>query len=89
MGTPIIACEGNNLPEVIEDILEMEEGEVKRMLRGLSSLIDGNGECSNEGVISYVSPHFAHTSFRDYLLSSSPSGPFYVNRLEYEKTRLL
>jgi hypothetical protein len=25
MGAPIIACEGNNLPEVIEDILKMEE----------------------------------------------------------------
>ena len=89
-------------PEVIEDILGMEEGELKLVLRGLSSLMeddkDENNEkdekdendenweyqCLNKGVISYVIPHFAHASFRDYLFDSSRSGPFHVNRQEHE-----
>ena len=38
--------DGNNLPEVIEDILGMEEGELKLVLRGLSSLMeDGSVGC--------------------------------------------
>ena len=77
----IIAFGNNNLPEVIEDILGMEEGEVRLVLRGLSSLMDESGESSNKG--SYVIPHFAHASFSDYLFDSSRSGPFHVNRLEY------
>ena len=75
---------GSNSPEVIEDILGMEEGELKIVLSGLSSLMDGNGEYLHEGVISYVIPHFAHASFRDYLFDSSRSGPFHVNLKEYE-----
>jgi hypothetical protein len=51
---------------VIEDILGMEEGELKLVLRGLSSLMkdenDKNGGRLNKGVISYVIPHFAHAS---------------------------
>ena len=75
----------NNLPEVIEDILGMEEGELRLVLHGLSSLMVGNGESLNEGVISYTIPQFAHASFRDYLFDSSRSGPFYyVNQQEYE-----
>jgi hypothetical protein len=82
LGT-IIACEGNYLSEVIEDILEMEEGELKLVLRGLSSLM---GELLNNGhSSSYVIPHFAHASFRDYLFDSSRSGLFHVNQQEYEK----
>ena len=73
----IIACERNNLPEVIEDILGMEEGELKLVLRGLSSLMDGNWT-------EHFYPPFAHASFRDYLFNSSRSGPFHVNRQEYE-----
>ena len=65
----IIAFDGNYLPEVIEDILGMEEGELELVLRGLSSLMedndDENGECLNKGVISYLVPDFAHASFRD------------------------
>ena len=74
-----------NLPEVIEDILGMEEGELKQVLRGLSSLMkDDNGERHfHKGVIPYVIPHFAHASFSDYLFNPSRSGPFYVNRQEY------
>jgi hypothetical protein len=75
----IIAFNRNDSPEVIEDILEMEEGELKLVLRGLSSLMD---EDSN-GFTSYVIPHFAHASFRDYLFNSSRSGPFHVNQQEY------
>ena len=74
--------------EVIEDIFGMEEGELKLVLRGLSSLMkdvnDENGDCLNKGIISYVIPPFAHASFGDYLFNSSRSGPFYVNRQEYE-----
>ena len=76
----IIIASHENLREVIEDILGMEEGELKLVLRGLSSLMDGNGEGLNEEVI----PHFAHASFRDYLFNSSRSGPFHVNLQEYE-----
>ena len=79
----IIACEENRLPEVIEDILGMEEGELKLVLRGLSSLMEEE-ILNNRLSLSYVIPHFAHASFRDYLLNSSRSGPFHVNRQEYE-----
>ena len=80
----IITASRSNSPEVIEDILGMEEGELKLVLSGLSSLMDGNGERLHKGVISYVIPDFAHASFRDYLFDSSRSGPFYVNQQEYE-----
>ena len=77
-----------NLPEVIEDILGMEEGGLKLVLRGLTSLMkdenDKIGERFNKGVISYVIPHFAHASFSDYLFDSSRSSPFHVNRQECE-----
>jgi NACHT domain len=77
----ISACHGE-LAEVIEDIFGMEEGELKLMLRGLSSLM--NDESEYTGAASYVIPHFAHTSFGDYLFDSSRSGPFHVNRQEYK-----
>ena len=84
----IIIASNENLPEVIEDILGMEKGGLKLILRGLSSLMkdenNKNGECLNKGVISYVIPHFAHASFSDYLFDSSRSGPFHINRQEYE-----
>ena len=86
----IISASHGNLAEAIEDIFEMEEGELKLVLGGLSSLMvdelenDDNGGCLNEGVISYVIPHFAHASFSDYLFDSSRSGTFHVNRQEYE-----
>ena len=80
----IIGIDNRKLPEVIEDILRMEDSELKLVVRGLSSLMDGNGEYLNEGVISYEIPYFAHASFYDYLFNSSRSGPFHVNRLEYE-----
>ena len=84
----IIAIDTRRSPEVIEDILEMEEGELKLVLRGLSSLMEDEndeiGECLNTGDISYVIPHFAHASFHDYLFNSSRSGRFHVNLQEYE-----
>jgi hypothetical protein len=71
--------------EVFEDILEMEEGELKLVLCGLSSLMeDENGESLNKAVTSYVVPHFVHASFSDYLFDSSRSGPFHVDRQEHE-----
>ena len=80
----IITASESSSPEVIEDILGMEDGELRLVLSGLSSLMDGNGEHLHEGVISYVIPHFAHASFRDYLFDSSRSGSFHVNLKEYE-----
>ena len=84
----IIIASESSLPEVIEDILGMEEGELKLVLCGLSSLM---GDDSDENVedgcsIPYynVIPYFAHASFSDYLFNSSRSGPFHVNREEYE-----
>ena len=79
----IILSADRNFPDVIEDILGMEEGELKLVLRGLSSLM--KDENMNKGVNSYVIPHFAHASFRDYLFDSSRSGPFHVNRQECEE----
>jgi hypothetical protein len=73
----IIACEKNSYPQVIEDILGMEKGGLNLVLRGLSSLMDGNWR-------EYFYPPFAHASFRDYLFNSSRSGPFHVNQQEYE-----
>ena len=72
----IIVFDGRS-PEVVEDILGMEEGELKLVLRGLSSLME-------DGVASNIIPCFAHASFRDYLFDSSRSGPFHVNLEEYE-----
>ena len=84
----IISASHGDLAEAIEDIFGMEEGELTVMLCGLSSLMkdenDENGGCLNKGVNSYVIPHFAHASFSDYLFDSSRSGPFHVNRQEYE-----
>ena len=84
----IISTSHGELAEVIEEIFGMEDGELKPVLRGLSSLTndenDKNGGYSNKGVISYVIPHFAHASFSDYLFNSSRSGPFHVNRQEFE-----
>jgi hypothetical protein len=83
----IIAIDENYSPEVIEDILGMEEGQLKLVLRGLSSLMkddnDKNGMYLNNGLLRNVIPHFAHASFRDYLFDSSRSGPFYVDLQEY------
>ena len=70
---------------MIEDILGMEEGELKLVLRGLSSLMVEDGRCWDEGLI----PHFAHASFLDYLFNPSRSGPFYVNKQEYENQVIL
>ena len=81
----IIAFDQKHLPEVIEDIFGMEEGELKEMLRGLSSLMkDENEERLNDDFITYRIPHFAHASFSDYLFNSSRSGRFHVNQQEYK-----
>ena len=81
----IISVSHGELAEVMENIFGMEEGELKLVLRGLSSLMkDYNDENKHTGATSYVIPHFAHASFGDYLFDSSRSGPFHVNRQEYE-----
>ena len=76
--------------EVIDDILEMEEGEAKLLLRGLASLIafagDENGvHLSEKDVPDIGRPYFLHASFGDYLVDLRRSGPFHVNK----ETRLL
>jgi hypothetical protein len=63
--TPVV------IPVVIADILEMKEGELKLVLRGLSSLIafegDENGEYLTGKIVSNVGrPYFLHASFGDY-----------------------
>ena len=80
----IITASGLKSPKVIEDIFEMEEGELKLVLSGLSSLMVGNGDRWHEGVISYVIPRFTHALFRDYLFDSTRSGPFHINQQEYK-----
>lgn len=60
---------------VIEEILEMEKGEIPVVLQGLHSLL--------EGLDVYISKPYSririrHASFRDYLLDSSRSGVFYI-----------
>ena len=59
----IIIASDEHLPEVIEDILGMEEGDFKLIpvLRGLLSLMKDEMD-ENE---TYVIPHFAHASFVD------------------------
>jgi hypothetical protein len=89
LGT-ILAFDDNLNPEVIEDILGMEEGDLRLVLSGLSSLMEDdnyeNGAYLNKGFFSYhdVLPRFAHASFSDYLFDSSRSGPFHVNLQEYD-----
>ena len=87
----IISASHGVLQEVMEDIFGMKEGELKQVLRGLSSLMkdekdekDENEASLNEGVISYVIPHFAHASFSEYLFNSSLSGSFHVDQKECE-----
>ena len=78
----IISASHGDLAEVIEDIFGMEEGELELVIRGLSSLF--NDEILNGKWEKYVIPYFTHASFYDYLFDSSRSGPFHVNRPEYE-----
>ena len=86
----IISVSHGWFAEVMEDIFGMEEGELKLVLRGLSSLmkdekdVDWNRWHLDSGATPYLIPHFAHASFGDYLFDSSRSGPFHVNRQEYE-----
>ena len=75
----IISVSHGQLAEVMEDIFGMEEGELELVLRGLSSLMK-----EEKYIGSYIIPHFAHASFGDYLFDSSRSGPFHVNRKEYQ-----
>ena len=72
------------LAEVTEDIFGIEEGELKPVLRGLSSLINLYNIDDCWDATSYVIPHFAHASFGDYLFSSSHSDLFHVNQEEYK-----
>ena len=81
----IISVSHGEWAEVMKDIFGMEEGELKLVLRGLSSLMkDEDEHFLNSRATSYVIPHFAHASFGDYLFDSSRSGQFHVNREEYE-----
>ena len=79
----IISASHGDLAEVFEDIFGMEEGELKLVLRGLSSLMNDKND-ENGKRKKYVIPHFTHASFSDYLFDSSRSGPFHVDQQEYE-----
>ena len=78
----MISISHGALAEMFEDIFGMEEGELKLVLRGLSSLLNDKND-ENEKQKGYVIPHFAHASFGDYLFDSSRSGLFHVNQDEY------
>ena len=80
----IISVSHGELAEVMEEIFGMEEGELELVLRGLLSLMKDEDEKKYIGTTPYVIPHFTHASFGDYLFDSSRSGPFHVNRQEYE-----
>ena len=89
----IISVSHGKLAEVMEDIFGMEEGELELVLRGLSSLMKDENDFGLDSFnlmrcglssTSYVIPDFAHASFSDYLFDPSRSGPFHVNRKEYE-----
>ena len=80
----IISTSHGDFAEVFEDIFAMEEGELKLVLCGLSSLLNDENDENGNGEEYYLIPHFAHASFSDYLFDSSRSGPFYVNLPEYE-----
>ena len=84
----IMAFAGILTPEMIADILGLEEGEVKLVLRCLSSLIAFVGdknkrygvfEDSNIGGV-----YLVHASFGDYLVDLSRSGPFHVDKQEHK-----
>ena len=86
----IISVFHGDSAKAIEEVFAMEEGELKLVLRGLSSLTkDENEESFNEGDNSYVIPQFAQASFSDYLFNSSRSGPFYVNQQEYKNQLII
>ena len=55
---------------VIEDILEMEKGEVLVALQGLHSLLQ----------VPHGDIRILHASFRDYLLDRNRSGAFYIDQ---------
>ena len=84
----IISTSHGELAGVIEEIFGMDEGELKPVLRGLSCLTNDednkNWGYSKKRAIPYVIPHFAHASFSDYLFNPSRSGPYHVNRQEFE-----
>ena len=80
----IISASHGELVEAMEDIFGMEEGELKLVLRGLSSLTRDEDEFLLAGPPSNIIPRFAHASFGDYLFDSNRSGPFHVNRQDYE-----
>jgi hypothetical protein len=65
-------------PAHIEQLLELEEGDVRLALCGLHSVIsglvgDGSDDWSEGSEI-----YFHHASFRDFLLDSGRAGIFYV-----------
>ncbi|KAF8816498.1 hypothetical protein BYT27DRAFT_7182054 [Phlegmacium glaucopus] len=90
LGIILVFDAGTLTPEVIEDILEMEEGEVRHVLRGLSSLIAFVGDKDEKYLTKEIhastfgSVYFIHASFRDFLVDSSRSGPFHVNEQEHK-----
>ena len=85
----ILAFDNEDLtPEVIEDILEMEEGELELFLRGLLSLVafegDKNEEYLTGKVLRVWRPYFLHASFGDFLVDSNRSGPIHVDKQKYK-----
>jgi NACHT domain len=74
------------LPEVIEDIFQMERNEVNLVLRSLRSLVRIPGlECHGSQHDEEAEGEddkglrFYHASFHDFLVDQNRSGPFYIN----------
>ena len=67
-----------NIVQVL-GIISVSHGKLAEVMEDIFGMEEGE-----PGATSYVIPHFAHASFGDYLFDSSRSGPFHVNRQEYE-----
>ena len=101
LGT-ILAFDDDLKGEVIEDILGMEEGDLRLVLSGLSSLMEDEDDedrwvlynslkQSFSDVVTYdVIPHFAHASFSDYLFDTQAhSMSIYRNMTHQENSKML
>ena len=77
------------IPAVIEDILQMEKGDVMLVLRCLSSLIAFVDERHLWEIVNVGSVHFTHASFGDYLEDPSRSGPFHINKEDHKNQAII
>jgi ABC-type dipeptide/oligopeptide/nickel transport system ATPase component len=65
----------------IEQLLELEFGDYRLILRGLHSVISMPEEDEEDDIRSYRTAH--HASFLDFLADSTRSGPFYIGGAQH------